>query len=239
MKFLILLTISLVSCTGYQIESDGVYYKDWNEARGSGKRLLEDADPETFVVLENDNYGKDEKLVFYQGKKVTGADAPSFVPLDDIYAKDRLRGYYSGDSIEFSDGTTFKIIDSYYSEDKNDIFYTTRALHVCSTSDFEIFDNDIIENKYERWSTDKCFYYFKNFKIPSKQYNDVKIFKGSAGFAKDKQWVYYLDRKINYNQDGKKILDTVDVETFTVTDYIRSRDKFGCINVFHGRKKCN
>lgn len=238
LQTLIWLTIFLTGCTGYNIEREGVYYKDWNEARGSAQTLLKDADPETFEILNNDDYGKDENLVFYQGTIIKGADPATFEFIDDLYAKDKFRAYYAGDSIESSSSKGFRIIDSYYSADDVDIFYTTKPLQVCKTKDFKIFDNKDKMNQSQRWETDGCYYYYMNFKIPSDDYKNVYLFKESAGFAKDKRWVYMGDRKINYNDDGKKIIDTVDVETFTVTNYIECRDKFGCINAFHGREKC-
>ena len=78
-----------------------------------------------------------------------------------------------------------------------------------------------------------------NFKIPSDDYKNLFLFKGSAGIAKDKKWVYMMDRKINFDEEGNKILDTVDAATFTVTNYLECKDKYGCINVYHGREDCN
>lgn len=234
---ILLAALILIGCTGYNIERDGVYYKRFDEAQGPGKRLIKDADPESFVVLDYE-YGKDNKHVFYQGNIIPGADPSSFDPLTRLYAKDKFRAYYSGDSIASSTAMRFTIIDEYYSKDQTNVFYTTKALNVCSTDKFHIYPNEIEENKLDRWSTDGCFYYFNNFKVPSTDYPNIKFYKGSAGFAKDKQWVYYRDRKINYNEEGERIIDTVDVETFNVTDYIDCNDKFGCINVFHGRKNC-
>jgi hypothetical protein len=196
--FILLQAIVLASCTGYNIERDGVYYKRFDEASGPSKGLIEDADPESFVILEYE-YGKDKEHVFYQGRIIPGADPSSFKPLTRLYSNDKFRGYYCGDSIAFSTANGFVIIDDYYSKDKHDVFYTTKSLHVCSIDNFFIYPNKIEEDDLERWSTDGCFYYFKNFKVPSTDYNNIKFFMGSAGFAKDKQWVYYLDRKINYN----------------------------------------
>ena len=230
-------TIVLVSCTGYKVEKDGVYYKKFDEANGSNKGLIKLADPESFVILEYE-YGKDNKYVFYQANIIPGADPSSFKPITRLYASDKYRAYYSGDSIALSTAKDFTIIDDYYSKDKSNVFYTTKPLNVCSTDNFHIYANKIKEDELERWSTDGCFYYFKNFKVPSTDYRNVKYFQGSAGLSKDKQWVYYLDRKINYNDKGERIIDTVDVETFNVTNYLDCRDKFGCINVFHGRENC-
>ena len=89
-----------------------------------------------------------------------------------------------------------------------------------------------------RWSTDGCFYYYNNVKTPSNDYQNIIIFKGSSGIAKDRKYVYLEDRNIYFNKEGKKILDTIDLETFTVIDNIRCKDKFGCINPYHGRD-CN
>lgn len=230
-------TIILVNCTGYTVEKDAVYYKRFDEANGPSQGLIQEADAESFVALEYE-YGKDNKHVFYQGKLVPGAEPSSFKPLTRLYAVDKFRGYYAGDSIAHSTANGFTIIDDYYSKDNTNVFYTIEPLDVCSVNDFHIYPNKIEEAITERWSTDGCFYYFKHFKVPSTDYKNVKFFLGSAGFAKDKQWVYYLNRRINYNEEGERIIDTVDVETFNVTGYLDCRDKFGCINVFKGREEC-
>lgn len=229
--------IFLASCTGYNIERDGVYYKTFDEEQGSGKRLIKDADPENFVILEYE-FGKDNQHVFYQGEIIPGANPSSFNPLTRLYATDKYRAYYAGDSIESSTSNGFEIIDEYYSKDKVDVFYTTKSLNVCSIDNFHIYSNKMEEDIRERWSTDGCFYYFNNFKIPSSDYENIAFFMGSAGLAKDKRWVYYRDRKLNYNEHGEKIIDTVDVATFNVTNYLDCSDKFGCINIYHGRKSC-
>ncbi len=233
----ILLTLS--GCTGYTIENDGIFYTEVNEAQGSVKRHLKEADFKTFAVLENEDYGKDKKLVFYKGNRIKGADPATFSFIADLYAKDKYRAYYAGDSIELSTSSGFRIIDSYYSADDKDIFYTTKPLHVCNAKNFKIFENKEKQNLYERWATDGCYYYFTNFKIPSENYKDVQILKESAGFAKDKNYVYMLNRKLNFNEEGEKIIDTIDAATFTVTNYLDCKDKFGCINPYLGREECN
>lgn len=67
-SLLMVLAFLLVGCTGYDVERDGVYYKSWNEASGSSKRLLREADPAIFQVLDDARYGKDERRVYYQGE---------------------------------------------------------------------------------------------------------------------------------------------------------------------------
>lgn len=225
-------------CVGYNVEKDGVYYKQFNEANGQNKRLIENADPFTFTALEFE-YGKDRTSVYYQGRVIPGADPASFKTMSRLYATDAQRAYHAGDSIASSSPEDFAIIDEYYSRDKKNVFYTTHPLNVCSIRNFFIYSNRIESDKLERWSTDGCYYYFKHHRIPSKDYNNTRIYFGSAGFAKDRQWVYYRDRKINFNDQGERIIDTVDVQTFSVSEYIKCRDKYGCINVYHGRKNCD
>ncbi len=236
---LFLFILGLISCNKYEVEKEGVYYINWNEARGSQKTLLSEADPETFEILSQEEYGKDINWVYFQGAIIPGADAKSFEFIEDLYAKDKNRAYYGGDSIEGSSSKGFRVIDSYYSADFKDVYYTNKPLHVCGTQTFKIFENQNKENLYQRWSTDGCFYYFEHYKVPSTDYKDVYIFKESAGFAKDKEWVYLEGRKLNYNEQGVLIIDTIDSKSFMVTNYIECKDKFGCINPYLGRKACN
>jgi hypothetical protein len=70
LKIIISGTLILVSCTGYKIERNGVYFNDPNEASGLNKRLIKDADPDSFVILEYE-FGKDDKKSFLSGTNNT------------------------------------------------------------------------------------------------------------------------------------------------------------------------
>ncbi len=240
-NILILSTIVLIvtGCKNYDVRNDGVYYIFWNEAVGKGERLIEDADPKTFETLSNNDYGKDIKCVFYKGNQISGANPNSFELIKGGYAIDDTRAYYYGDSISTSSNKNFEVIDGYYSKDHKNIYYRNNPLNVCSVKDFNFVYNDGSENKWERWASDGCYYYMQNFKVPSEDYENIKLYKGSAGISSDSKYVYYLDRNIYYNEQGERILDTIDIESFKVTDYIDCEDKFSCINVFHGRKYCD
>lgn len=125
--FLFFFLIFLSCSTGYKNEGNAVYYEHWNEGNGQHKSKL-DANPKTFEIFEFDNYAKDDKSVFYQGKKIIGADAKTFEAIDEFYAKDKNYGWYGSDTIKTSKGKSFKIINSYYSTDGYDVFYTTEPL---------------------------------------------------------------------------------------------------------------
>jgi hypothetical protein len=223
----------LFGCSGYENDGKNVYYKSANEAVGFIKFKV-DADAKTFKVLTDRSYAKDAMHAFYEGKSVLGADAQSFETIGNSYARDKFRGYYYGDSIKSSHGTTFWWIDEYYSTDSFDVFFETYPLHVCSVKQFHI----VYENPGFPWSTDGCFYYCGAYKIPSDDYEHVTIFKKSHGFAKDKNWVYFFDHKLNYDDSGRKIIDTIDAASFTVNKFSGCKDKFGCINEYHGRENC-
>ena len=241
-KYLILtflfMVIFFLSCNHYDNEGDAVYYKSWNEAEGSSVHKLFGVNPNKFRILEYGTYAKDDRLVFYNGDSVKDADAQSFEALGDFYAKDKYRGYYGKDSIKTSRGLTFKIIDSYYSTDGRDIFFMQDPLKVTSIKNFRfVFDSG--ENQWERWATDGKYYYIKKFKVPSNDYKHIVLYKNSGGISKDSQWAYCDGRKLNYDDSGKRIIDTLDIISFKVKGYLDCRDKFGCINPFHGREKCD
>ncbi len=231
------LSIFVIGCTGYENDAGTIYYKSWNEGTGSSKKELKWVSAKKFRVLIYEEYAKDDERVFYQGKKIEGADAKTFEAIGDFYARDKYRGYYGGDSIRSSSGTTFKIIDSYYSTDGKDIFYDTIPLKVASVKNFRfVFKSG--DNDWERWTTDGKYYYFKSFKVPSNDYAHMVLYQQSGGISKDSKWAYFLSRKLNFDDSGKRMIDTIDIPSFKVTGYIDCRDKYGCINIFHGREKC-
>ena len=238
MKNIFIITFLLILITGcvkYDVRNDGVYYIKWDEARGRSERLIKDADQKTFELLNNDDYGKDKTYVFFKGSKIDGADPKSFKHIKGGYATDKERAYYFRDSISSASPKGFKILDGYFSRDHKNVFYCTKPLNVKSMSNFKFLTKN---NLNKRWSTDGYFYWFNNYKIPSEDYENIVLLDNDAGFSKDSKNVYYLNRNIKFNDDGERILDTLDLKTFEITGFIKCRDKFGCINIFGGRKKC-
>ncbi len=238
---ILLVTILLTGCsTGYENDGNAVYYKSWNEGSGSHKDRL-DADPKTFKVLTNERYAKDKSHAFFEGEIIEDVDAPSFESISEWFAKDKNKGYRTRYPVISSRGTTFKTIDNdWYSTDGVDIFFDTLPLHVCSAKNFRFVFNDNSEQLHPyRWTTDGCFYYYMHFKVPSKDYSDVVVYKNSGGLSKDKNYVYILDHKLNYDIDGKRVVDTIDAASFVVTGLLECRDKWGCFNPYHGRENCD
>ena len=228
----------------YVIRQEGVHYKGWSGTSGYYDILLPHADPQSFKTLNKGFYGKDDTRVFYQGKEIPDADANSFEPLNEFYAKDKLQAYYLGKPIPSSLGPSFQLIDNSYSKDNQDVYYNGIPLATRSVQNFTFLPESKLDAKsgdrLYPWATDGYFFYYKNYRIPSDHYADVQVFPYSAGIAKDKLWVYYLDHRINYNEKGEKRFD-VDVSSFVSIDPYNDggKDKYGCIEASVGRIKCD
>ena len=235
-RLVLVASLFMTGCSmGYEKDDNAVYYKYWNEGSGSHKYKI-DADPRTFTVLKDDNYAKDKHTVFYNGDVIKGADAATFESLREDYARDENSGYYGKYPIKSSTGRTFRVIDDDYSTDGINIFFDTLPLNVCSVKNFRFVFND--EEAPYRWTTDGCFYYYMNYKVPSDDYANMQVYEKSGGLSKDRNYVYFLEHKLNYDVDGKKVVDTIDAPSFTVTGFLECRDKWGCFNPYHGREDC-
>ena len=222
--------------------------KNWVFFNG---QILRGADSESFILLQEYasfgfyQYAKDKNSVFVNGNPLAGADPTTFEPINMDYSKDSKSIYFLGERFTSNNGD-FELIDQYYSKNSNDVFLNGKPLQVCSVNDFEfVFENSSqgeevwIENVSDRWARDGCHYYFGAIKIPSEDFKNIKVFKGSMGISKDSKSVYHKERNILFNPEGEKILDTIDIETFTCEKFLKCKDKFGLINVFCGRTTCD
>ena len=232
----IFILLILAGCSnGYVKEKGIVYYRHWDASDGERKFKI-DANPKTFMIFKFDKYAKDDKTVFYEGRVINCADNRTFEPIAEFYARDKNRGYYGEYPVKNSNGKTFKVINGYYSTDGNDYFYDTSALNMTDPKSFKFVYG---EGDFDCWTTDGKYYYYNSYKVPSDDYANLTIYKKSGGISKDRHWVYFLDHKLNYDIDGKKVVDTIDIPSFKVTGYIECRDKYGCFNVYHGRENCD
>ena len=235
-----ILFLILYSCNSeYEIQDEDVYYRFWSfEQGGWNDLILENADVKSFKTINTkDNlYGKDSIYVYFNNKIVPGADPQTFKYISNGYAIDKNRAYYYSDSITKSSSKGFEIINSDFSKNKDNVFYKTKPLEVCSVDSFHFVFPDK-DNPLGRWSTDGCFYYYNNYKVPSKDYENIIIYRGSGGISRDNQLVYKLDknyfdtntRTVFVKEKGVIVKDTIDIKTFTVVKG-KLKDKFGNIN---------
>ncbi len=82
------------SCGGepeFQIKDDTVYYKtsNYKDLRHHEDFQKLDADANTFRILKDGSYAKDDRAVFYHEKAITGADAATFEAIGKMMGRDK------------------------------------------------------------------------------------------------------------------------------------------------------
>ena len=83
--------------------------------------LLENADAPTFEIIDSNlskMYYRDKNSVYYRTNKIKGADAVTFMPLNDNYAKDKKSMFYQDSLLKNADYESFRVIDKENAEDK-------------------------------------------------------------------------------------------------------------------------
>ena len=115
------------------------------------------ANPKTIKVL-NQFYLKDDKNVFFNDKKILGADANSFIALDkeNGYAKDKNSVYYFGQKVEGANAKTFEVIlDGEYSKDDKNVYASGEIIKGADPKTFREFP----ETSYSRDKNNLYYYY--------------------------------------------------------------------------------
>ena len=123
------------------------------------------ANPKTIKVL-NQFYLKDDKNVFFNDKKILGADANSFIALDkeNGYAKDKNTVYYFGQKVEGANAKTFEVIsDGEYSKDDKNVYASGEIIKGADPKTFREFP----ETSYSR-DKNNLYYYFGEDKFLGK-----------------------------------------------------------------------
>ena len=169
-------TFEIINISGsarqYLKDKNGVYSIDGD----SDNLVLEKLpyDPQTYEVI-NQLYSRDKNNIYYDNKKIEGADLPTFQRIDEyIYSKDKNNIYFRGKKISGVDKETFEKIDKYnYSKDKNNIYYNDKKIEGVDKNTFELtYDFGSVVNEY--YSKDKNNVYYENKKLKG---IDVKTFK--------------------------------------------------------------
>ena len=123
------------------------------------------ANPKTIKVL-NQFYLKDDKNVFFNDKKILGADANSFIALDkeNGYAKDKNSVYYFGQKVEGANAKTFEVIsDGEYSKDDKNVYASGEIIKGADPKTFREFP----KTSYSR-DKNNLYYYFGEDKFLGK-----------------------------------------------------------------------
>ena len=234
MKKLILFLIvcfCFSSCSfdkGYIIENGTVYFQEPNFKDFQYKKertKIENADAQTFEILKDGCYAKDNKTVFYEEKPVNEADPNTFEVLSELIGKDKNSGFFEEKKIPNSDGQTFKNKDNIYSKDKNNVYSADKKIAGADPPSFEIVDIEANVTK------DKSSFYRYEHRIPVKDYASFEKIK--QYFWKDKYNVYYIYNMLHKNL----IMKGVDPKTAKAVGVWGIKDKYGCHDGYE-RVKC-
>ena len=204
-------TFEIININGsarqYLKDKNGVYSIDGD----SDNLVLEKLpyDPQTYEVI-NQLYSRDKNNIYYDNKKIEGADLPTFQRIDEyIYSKDKNNIYFRGKKISGVDKETFEKIDKYnYSKDKNNIYYDDKKIEGVDKNTFELtYDFGSVVNEY--YSKDKNNVYYENKKLKG---IDVKTFRKINRLVdnfliEDKNGFYIVEKDGNVTPIDSKEVD--------------------------------
>ena len=204
-------TFEIINISGsarqYLKDKNGVYSIDGD----SDNLVLEKLpyDSQTYEVI-NQLYSRDKNNIYYDNKKIEGADLPTFQRIDEyIYSKDKNNIYFRGKKISGVDKETFEKIDKYnYSKDKNNIYYDDKKIEGVDKNTFELtYDFGSVVNEY--YSKDKNNVYYENKKLKG---IDVKTFRKINRLVdnfliEDKNGFYIVEKDGNVTPIDSKEVD--------------------------------
>jgi hypothetical protein len=154
--------------TGYR-KVDGKWsYVTWDEGHGYRTNPL-GADDATFKVLDNKEYAKDKKTVYYKGDSIGGADSGTFVLLKSgPYGKDKNHVYLLDTVIVNADPNSFIDIEYPYAKDEKSIYCGTLPMNVKNIEEFEVIQPGkgyVMSDKDSFIERNKEYSYLKDYPV--------------------------------------------------------------------------
>lgn len=194
-----------------------------------GKDIVPIGDFRTFRVL-NDFYAADAKYVYYKNKVVEGADPKTFVVLDggNDYGQDKNRVYYQdcGTTIRNLDALKHRkmgngLYETFHTDGKT--VYNPKLMPMPVGTDYKTLHR---VERYRDWYADKNRVYYENRLLPDANPHTFKIFP-SHYVSKD--YVSNNNKDFDYSYDGNRVyyrdslMHGVDVASFICGyDYVDS-----------------
>ena len=186
---------------------------------------MEGANPRTAELI-GFSLLKDDKNVYYMGKKIKDVKIKNFEKLGQNYWKNENKIYYQDKKIENADIMSFKVLNEDYAKDKNNVYDGNESIGrgIKDPKTFEFLPNGIIYGTL--YGKDKYnVYYIKNkmsncfdssyFIYEVKRINKDKVEVLNNWFIKDDKNIYFKG----------KILEDVDYNTFEVLPNGDGKDK--------------
>jgi len=164
------------------------------------------ANPKTFELI--DNFGRDDKNVYFLDKKLKGIDAKTFEEISFNIVKDKNGLHILLNSDDFGiktrnlkisglDLKTFKKLENGYYKDKNNVYYDLdNNLYTIKNADlatFEVLNSPYSSSIY--FAKDKNNVYYQNKKIDGLVADGFKQIQ--SNFIKDRNGIYKFEKGEN------------------------------------------
>ena len=235
----------------YGKNDENVYVVTPDDAPGN-IRIIENADKDTFEVMENNRYSKDKNNIYYLGNygivKLEDVDRVSFVISEQFpFSYDRKNVYYAGKKVNGVTSAGLKVIGrpnepiNFISDNKNlyrlvEVFdennrelKSVKAVAIKNPKvDFKTFE---IFDEWPNYFHDKNNVYYENklYQIPLKKIEeaDRKSFTLlNSEFSKDNKNVYYYGNKIkDLNSEEFEFEGNNFIKDLDIVYFLKNKDK--------------
>ncbi|MBF1336489.1 MAG: DKNYY domain-containing protein [Leptotrichia sp.] len=215
-------------------------------------RIIENADKDTFEVMENNRYSKDKNNIYYLGNygivKLEDVDRVSFVISEQFpFSYDRKNVYYAGKKVDGVTSAGLKVIRrpnepiNFISDNKNlyrlvEIFdennrelKSVKAVAVKNPKvDFKTFE---IFDEWPNYFHDKNNVYYENklYQIPLKKIEEAdrnSFILLNSEFSKDNKNVYYYGNKIkDLNSEKFEFEGNNFIKDLDIVYFLKNKDK--------------
>ena len=235
----------------YGKNDENVYVVTPDDAPGN-IRIIENADKDTFEVMENNRYSKDKNNIYYLGNygivKLEDVDKVSFVISEQFpFSYDRKNVYYAGKKVDGVTSAGLKVIRrpnepiDFISDNKNlyrlvEIFDENnrelKSVKVVAVKNpkvdfktFEIFD------EWPNYFHDKNNVYYENklYQIPLKKIEEAdrnSFTLLNSEFSKDNKNVYYYGNKIkDLNSEKFEFEGNNFIKDLDIVYFLKNKDK--------------
>ena len=215
-------------------------------------RIIENADKDTFEVMENNRYSKDKNNIYYLGNygivKLEDVDRVSFIISEQFpFSYDRKNVYYAGKKVDGVTSAGLKVIRrpnepiNFINDNKNlyrlvEIFDENnrelKSVKVVAVKNpkvdfktFEIFD------EWPNYFHDKNNVYYENklYQIPLKKIEEAdrnSFTLLNSEFSKDNKNVYYYGNKIkDLNSEEFEFEGNNFIKDLDIVYFLKNKDK--------------
>ena len=235
----------------YGKDDENVYVITPDDAPGN-IRIIENADKDTFEVMENNRYSKDKNNIYYLGNygivKLEDVDKASFVISEDFpFSYDRKNVYYTGKKVDGVTSAGLKVIRRPYEpinfisdnknlyrlvetfDENNSELKSVKAVAVKNPKvDFKTFE---IFDEWPNYFHDKNNVYYENklYQIPLKKIEEAdrkSFILLNSEFSKDNKNVYYYGNKIkDLNSEEFEFLGNSFIKDLDIVYFLKNKDK--------------